>query len=768
MARGGDSFETEALDFRVEMMLKGILAPLGAAAWLGMALSLITFDVEVVRALTASAFALILVLVIACGYMAWSGWLRPALWTCAAGCAVAGPLLTIASQGAIPPAWSSLAGLAAVLLVGPAAGLAATAVAAGLLAAAGAARPDFVPASQLILAPALSLALVYLGGTAARVLLRNMRLINAGLETALAQVEQLRNQSAESGLALKSLNQTSFALARANEQLEIMVKFAEEARKSKQEFAANISHELRTPLNLIIGFSEVILYAPATYYAERLPPKLLADIHTIYRNAQHLLKLVNDILDLSQMDVSYMTVAREPMRIEEVVRSALVDFEPLLKARGLWLTVDVDPDLPELLADRTRIRQVLLNLLNNALRFTDSGGITVRATADAGAAASDNRLAPSVIFSVSDTGAGIAEADLERIFEPFTQLDSSPSRKHGGSGLGLTISKRFVELHGGRMWVESKVGQGSVFRFSIPPAPPVPLSSAQLTPQATMRREIGPLAVVERSPLVTRLLSRYLTGISVVHVATLDELSALAETICPEAIVVNDPLGEAGSAGTWPESLRHVPVLRCRAAGPLSPLEDRQPAGGEAAERLVVSLLKPVMRERLYAILAEMTLRAPPNGHAEPAPRPFRMLVVEDDEDALRLFGRLLRLAPADVRGPFSAFVPVEQHRGEDAIAFLRTADGQAIDGALLDIRLGSSTGFDVLREIERHEALLRVPVCLTTGGDMTDQPLITPFVTLSKSDGLTASELLHATAALMQVALPGVSVSVSVTTTAT
>jgi CheY-like chemotaxis protein len=280
-----------------------------------------------------------------------------------------------------------------------------------------------------------------------------------------------------------------------------------------------------------------------------------------------------------------------------------------------------------------------------------------------------------------------------------------------------------------------------------------------------VRREIGPLAVVERSPQVARLLARHLSGIRVAHVATLDELAALAEAAAPEAVVVNDPLGEAGSAGPWPASLRHVPVLHCRAAGPLAPLEDeRSSAAGAEEGRLVVSLLKPVMRERLYALLAEMAQRAAGEaaGAAALPARPFRMLVVEDDEDALRLFGRLLRLAPAEVRGPFSAFVPLELQRGEDAIAFLRSADGQAIDGALLDIRLGSSTGFDVLREIERHEALRRVPVCLTTGGDLTEQPLITPFVTLSKSEGLTASELLHATAALMQVVLPGVSVNVT------
>jgi CheY-like chemotaxis protein len=136
------------------------------------------------------------------------------------------------------------------------------------------------------------------------------------------------------------------------------------------------------------------------------------------------------------------------------------------------------------------------------------------------------------------------------------------------------------------------------------------------------------------------------------------------------------------------------------------------------------------------------------------------MLVVEDDEDALRLFGRLLRLAPREARGDFDAIVPVELNCGEDAIEYLRTSDGQSIDGALLDIRLGATTGFEVLSEIEKHERLRHVSVCFTTGGDLTDQPLVTPHLTVSKQDGLTASELIQATAALMQLMLPGLSVS--------
>ena len=462
--RGSDeSFRAEVLDLRVEMMHKAVLIPLGIAGWLGMALSLILLPTEITRALTALAFAGVLILVITCAYMTWSGWAQLALWTCIWGSTLIVFMLVVASQGAINIVWASAACVIAAILAGPATSWAATAVVAAMCAVTSALRPDFAPPPLLALTVSLSAALTFVAQVAQRTLLRSLRRMNEGFEYALEQSDRMRNQSAQLELALKSLGQTSFALARANEQLEIMVQFAEEARRSKQQFAANISHELRTPLNLIIGFSEVILYSPATYYADQLPPKLLADIHTIYRNAQHLLRLVNDILDLSQMDVNYMTIAREPTQVADIIQSALNDFDELIRARGLTLSVEVEPDLPELHADRTRIRQVLLNLFNNALRFTDRGGITVRArpetTTDDGRQTTDHRPS-SVVFSVSDTGSGIAEADLQRIFEPFTQADSSPSRRHGGSGLGLTISKRFVELHGGQMWVESQLGKG--------------------------------------------------------------------------------------------------------------------------------------------------------------------------------------------------------------------------------------------------------------------------------------------------------------------
>ncbi|MGQ9816277.1 MAG: sensor histidine kinase [Candidatus Roseilinea sp.] len=224
-----------------------------------------------------------------------------------------------------------------------------------------------------------------LAHTVWRVLLRTLRWMQDTYTEAQTQAHLLRDKSAELALALKSLGQTSSQLARSNEQLEIARQHADHARRLKEEFAASVSHELRAPLNLIIGFSDLILREPQVYGiasaggSSALPSKLMADIALIHRHAQHLLKLVNDILDLSQMDANHLTVQQEVALAAELIDRAVVEYEDLIRQRGLSLDVQIQPDLPEVYADRTRIHQVLLNLLNNALRFTDAGGITITA-----------------------------------------------------------------------------------------------------------------------------------------------------------------------------------------------------------------------------------------------------------------------------------------------------------------------------------------------------------------------------------------------------
>ncbi len=184
------------------------------------------------------------------------------------------------------------------------------------------------------------------------------------------------------------------------------------------------------------------------------------------RNCEHLASMINDVLDLSQIEAGRLALHKEWVDWHEVIERALVIVRPLLAKKGIALHLSIPDDLPRIYCDRTRIRQVILNLLSNATRFTDEGSITVTVRAES----------QYVVISVCDTGPGISAEDASRIFEPFQQGSFQQRRDQGGSGLGLSISKQFVELHGGRMWLQSEPGRGSTFSFRIPTSSPVDVS----------------------------------------------------------------------------------------------------------------------------------------------------------------------------------------------------------------------------------------------------------------------------------------------------
>ncbi len=229
----------------------------------------------------------------------------------------------------------------------------------------------------------------------------------------------------------------------------------EAASRHKSEFLANMSHELRTPLNAIIGFSEVLL---ERMFGE-VNEKQTEYLQDILSSGQHLLSLINDILDLSKIEAGRMELALAPFHLPQALENALILVKERAARHGIRLDLDVDPRLGEIVGDERKIKQVLLNLLSNAVKFTPEGGqISLKAGLRDG----------SVEISVSDTGIGIAPEDQGAIFEEFRQVGRDDARKQEGTGLGLTLTKKFVEMHGGRIWVESEVGRGSTFRFTLP------------------------------------------------------------------------------------------------------------------------------------------------------------------------------------------------------------------------------------------------------------------------------------------------------------
>ena len=251
----------------------------------------------------------------------------------------------------------------------------------------------------------------------------------------------------ELGALAANVNRTCEELGRLYRQLQ-------EASRHKSEFLANTSHELRTPLNAILGYTELIL---DDIYGD-VPDKIRDVLERVQSNGRHLLGLINDVLDLSKIEAGQLTLSKGDYSMQEVVQTVVSATEALVTEKHLAMTTSVAKDLPVGEGDERRITQVLLNLVGNAIKFTEAGEIAVQVAASDGA----------FQVAVADTGPGIAAKDQELVFEEFRQLDSSSTRKKGGTGLGLAISKRIIELHGGRIWVESELGRGSIFRFTLP------------------------------------------------------------------------------------------------------------------------------------------------------------------------------------------------------------------------------------------------------------------------------------------------------------
>jgi signal transduction histidine kinase len=261
----------------------------------------------------------------------------------------------------------------------------------------------------------------------------------------------------------EELAQTKRELAEAKRQLH-------EADKLKSEFIATVSHELRTPLNSIIGFAKLLLkqkIGPLNQIQQ-------TDISVIYDSAQHLLSLVNDILDLSKIEAGKIRLDTEWVSIEEIIVGVMASMYILIEDKPIELKEEIEPNLPQVFVDRGRIRQVVINILSNAAKFTDEGSITMQVRKIT------KNEQEFICFSVKDTGIGIAAEDMDKVFEAFRQIDSSIARRAEGTGLGMPISYRLVTLHGGDLWVESQAEQGSTFSFTIPLIPPASLMTPNM------------------------------------------------------------------------------------------------------------------------------------------------------------------------------------------------------------------------------------------------------------------------------------------------
>jgi signal transduction histidine kinase len=259
-------------------------------------------------------------------------------------------------------------------------------------------------------------------------------------------IDLLKTFAAQSVLAIQN--------ARLFHEIEDKGRQLEIASKHKSQFLANMSHELRTPLNAVLGYTELIL---DNIYGEA-PEQMRAVLGRVQANGKHLLGLINDVLDLSKIEAGQLVLSLNDYSIKDMVHGVYVAVEPLASSKKLAFTVELPPDLPVARGDDRRLTQVLLNLVGNAIKFTDHGEVAIKVFATDG----------TYTIAVRDTGPGILPTDQEKIFEEFQQVDSSQTKAKSGTGLGLSIAKRIVEMHGGRLWVESSPGCGSTFAFAVP------------------------------------------------------------------------------------------------------------------------------------------------------------------------------------------------------------------------------------------------------------------------------------------------------------
>jgi CheY-like chemotaxis protein/anti-sigma regulatory factor (Ser/Thr protein kinase) len=456
----------------------------------------------------------------------------------------------------------------------------------------------------------------------------------------------------------------------------------------KSQFLANMSHELRTPLNSIIGFSRVILKGIDGPISELQKQDLTA----INSAGQHLLQLINDVLDISKIEAGKMELAfDDQVNVGDLVTSAMSTAVGLTKDKPIKLERQIQPDLPLVRADTTRIRQVMINFLSNAAKFTDQGTITVKAVIET------NLLGlQEIVVSVTDTGPGIALLDQQKLFQPFSQVDASPTRKIGGSGLGLSISRLLVELHGGRIGVISDVGKGSTFYFTLPLQKPEEAKpEGSESPEDLSTRVV--LAIDDDKQVIS-LYERYLDeyGYKVIALTDPSQAVSVARAYKPFAITL-DIMMPRIDGWTVLEALKHDPETRSIPVVICSILENQEKGLNLGA---VGYLTKPILEEDLVKALGRL------NGDGSIQ----EVLVVDDDVNDLRLVEKILKEG--------SNYRVRLAHGGPEGLVAIQTKPPQAI---IMDLFMPDLDGFGLLENVRSDPRLREIPVIIFTAGDLNE-----------------------------------------------
>lgn len=473
---------------------------------------------------------------------------------------------------------------------------------------------------------------------------------------------------------------------------------AKASDRAKSEFLANMSHELRTPLNSVIGYSEMLQEEAEENDLEEFIP----DLKQIQTSGQHLLALINDILDLSKIEAGEISLQKQSFDLEEFLAGIMTSVRPNVERNRNKLELVTSRDLGQIFTDPMRLRQCLLNLLSNAGKFTEDGTVTLQARRER------RRGEDWIVFRVIDTGIGMSPDQLDLVFQPFKQADTSTTRRYEGTGLGLTISRKLMALLGGTVSVQSQEGEGSTFTLEMPigtediplPKQTPPPTSQEIDFQSSLKPGPGQNAVmvVDDDPAVRHLLTRFLEkeGFHVVPVARGQEVVEKAKRIKPQAITLDVMMPEVDG---WevisqlkadPETA-NIPVV-------ILTIVDEKNMGYMlgAADYLT----KPFDRQRLLDTLSRYC-NVSQEGVA---------LVVEDDAPSRELVRRTLEKDGWEV---------LEAANGNEAWACMARRPPSLI---LLDLMMPDMDGFEFLDELRQRPQWRSIPVIVITAKDLTEE----------------------------------------------
>lgn len=479
-----------------------------------------------------------------------------------------------------------------------------------------------------------------------------------------------------------------------------------DASKSKSTFLANMSHELRTPLNAIIGYAELV---QEDVTDEELPEHIAADVRKIHVAAEHLLHIINDILDVSKIEAGKMELYNETFPLSELIYSVTSTISNLVEKNGNKLVVNVPDFVGSIHADRMKLRQGLLNLMSNAAKFTRNGRVELNISRDFDFAGE------WLVFEVVDSGIGIAEDRMEHLFDSFTQADQSTTRQYGGTGLGLTITNQFVQMMGGSLEVASVEGEGSTFTIRLPSRldglGAEDTSLAELTsnaeddyPEIAISEDDGSRSIVlciDDDENVTDLVSRFLPAdeFIVLRAGSGAEGLSLARRFSPSVITL-DVMMPGADGWSVLSSLKSDPDLASIPVIMLTIVAERQKGFTLGATDY---LTKPIQRKRLRE-----TIRRYCNSVGE-------VLIVEDDEETRNVLRRTLESQGWRVS---------EAHHGRQAVELFE--DDLVPDLVLLDLMMPEMDGFQVLEFIRSRPELSEVPVLILTAMDLSIQDMQT------------------------------------------